>query len=112
MLGNFTIGEMQAVYEIGLWLIAASAVMFLVAFGAVKLLPGYVLHVIVPAWLLGATGFGIICIFDARGPNWFNIGLGIMFLVATAGQGWRLFRRSRNSDSDMQKTSDDRGTQE
>ena len=94
-MGDLTIAEVQAVYQTGIWLILASAAMFGAAMAVVKLLPRYVLYAVIPAWILGAAGFVLICVFDVHRPDWFNIGLGIVFAIASASQGYRLHKRSR-----------------
>ncbi len=85
-----------SLYEIGMWMIIATAVLFLLlTFVVVRLRPRLVWPLLVLSWVLGTLGFLLICVDQ---PTMSNAVFGVLFVAASVTQGFRLKRRAEAID--------------
>jgi hypothetical protein len=79
-------------YDIGMWMIIATAVLFLLlTFVVIRLWPQFVWPLLVVSWVLGTLGFLLVCVDQ---PTLSNAVFGVLFVAASVGQGFRLKRRA------------------
>lgn len=84
-------------HQTGVWLVVASAITLIVATTvAVRLVPSFVLPLLVVAWVCGLAGFAIVCYVQ---PSAVNILLAVLFLTSAGFHGWRIVKRIRAAAS-------------
>jgi hypothetical protein len=83
-------------YEIGMWMVISTAVLFLLlTFVVIRVWPRFVWPLLVVSWVLGTLGFLLVCV-DQPTPS--NAILGVLFVAASVGQGFRLKQRADKID--------------
>lgn len=79
-------------YQVGTWIILATAVLLLVlTLGAKRLAPRLVYFALGISWMLGVVGFVLVCIADF---TIVNVILAVLFIAAGIVHGIRLKRRA------------------
>ena len=82
-------------YQVGMWMILATAVLLLVlTLGVTRFAPRMVFPALVITWTLGVIGFILVCIADFSIAN---VILAVLFTAAGIAHGMRLKRRAETA---------------